>query len=142
MDRSFVALNQAATDRLRALAARLTDQELQRPVGAHWTGAIALAHLAFWDRRVLHILEMTERTGALFTTELAGYVNDVSLPLWAAVPPREAARLAVASAEAVDRRLEAFPLALLEAAHAHNPRWVVRALHRNEHLDEVEAALR
>ena len=51
LDRSFVELNHAATERLRALAARLSDEELQHPVGQHWTVAITLAHLAFWDRR-------------------------------------------------------------------------------------------
>jgi hypothetical protein len=38
--------------------------------------------------------------------------------------------------------LETFPPQLLEQVNAHNPRWVVRALHRNEHLDELEQALR
>ena len=52
LDRSFVERNRASTDRIRALAARLSDVEMQHPVGEHWTVAIALAHLAFWDRRV------------------------------------------------------------------------------------------
>ena len=37
MDRSFVALNHAATERMRALAERLSDAQLQHPVGQHWT---------------------------------------------------------------------------------------------------------
>ena len=55
LDRSFIALNRASTERIRALAARLSDEEMQHPVGEHWTVAIALAHLAFWDRRVMNI---------------------------------------------------------------------------------------
>ncbi len=47
VDRSFVELNRAATNRMRALAARLTDEEMQHPVGEHWTVAIVFAHLAF-----------------------------------------------------------------------------------------------
>ena len=141
-DRSFVERNRASTERIRALAARLTDEELQRPVGEHWTVAIALAHLAFWDRRVMYVLDMTERDRALFIPEIDIFVNDLSLPLWAAIPPREAARIAIETAETLDRRLEAFSPALLEEIQAYNERWVVRALHRGEHLDEVDAALR
>jgi uncharacterized damage-inducible protein DinB len=142
LDRSFIEQNRAATGRIRALAARLSDEKLQYPVGQQWTVAITLAHLAFWDLRVLQILEMTERDGKLCAPEIDIAVNDLAPPLWAAIPPREAVRLAVETAEALDRRLEGFPSSLLEQIHAHNQRWVVRALHRNEHLNEVDAALK
>jgi hypothetical protein len=142
LDRSFIERNRTSTSRIRALAARLTDEELQQPVGEHWTVAIALAHLAFWDRRVMYVLDQTERDGALFVPEIDIFVNDLSLPLWAAIPPHEAARIAIETAEALDRRLEGFPAALLEQVNAHTERWVVRALHRNEHLDEVDVALK
>ena len=141
LDRSFVELNRASTDRIRALAASLTDEEMQHPVGEHWTVGIALAHLAWWDRRVMYVLDMTERNGELFIPEIDIVVNDLSLPLWAAVPPREAARIAIESAETLDKRLESYPPALLEEIYAYNKRWVVRALHRGEHLDEVDSAL-
>ena len=110
--------------------------------GLRATVAIAFAHLAFWDRRVLDVLDRTERAGKLVSSEIDVSVNDLLLPLWAAIPPREAVRLAIESAEALDRRLEGFPPALLEAIYDRSPRWVVRALHRNEHLNEVEIALR
>jgi len=142
LDRSFVERNRASTDRMRTLTERLNDMEMQHPVGEHWTVAIALAHLALWDRRVIQILETTERDGKPSPPEIDEVVNDLSLPLWAAVPPREAARIAVESAEALDRRLEDFSPALLEAVYDLNERWVVRALHRDEHLDEVDAALK
>jgi hypothetical protein len=142
LDRSFIELNRASTKRIRDLAARLSDAEMQHPVGEHWTVAIALAHLAFWDRRVLYVLDMTERDGALFIPEINIFVNDLSLPLWAAIPPREAARIAVETSEALDQRLEDYSPTLLEEIYAYNKRWVVRALHRGEHLDEVDAALK
>lgn len=141
LDRSFIERNRASTNRIRELAARLTDEEMQTPVGDHWTVAIALAHLAFWDRRVMYVLDKTEHDGKLFIPQIDLMVNDLSLPLWAAIPPREAARLAIESAEALDTRLEQFPPAALAEIHAHNQRWVMRALHRGEHLDEVDAAL-
>ena len=79
LDRSFVERNRASTDRIRALATRLSDQELQHPVGEHWTVAITLAHLAFWDRRVMYVLDMTARDGKLFIPEIDIFVNDLSL---------------------------------------------------------------
>jgi len=97
--------------------------------------------LAFWDRRMLYVLDRTERDGKLFIPEIAIVVNDLSLPLWAAIPPREAARIAIETAEELGRRLEGFPAALLDEIHGYNERWVVRALHRGEHLDEVDRAL-
>jgi hypothetical protein len=142
LDRAFVEQNRASTERIRKLVARLTDEEMRQRVGQDWTVAIALVHLAFWDRRVLYVLDGTERDGKLFVPEGVDIVvNDLSLPFWAAVPPRAAGRIAVENAEALDARLEGFPPHLLEEVHAHYSRWVFRALHRNQHLDEVDAAL-
>lgn len=141
MDRSFAESNRASRERIRAMA-RLSDAEMQTPVGQHWTVSILLAHLAFWDRRVLYVLDMTEKNGKLFAPEIDVYVNDLFLPFWAALPPREAARIAVESAEALDKRLESYPATLLEEIYNYNKRWVVRGLHRGEHLDEADAALK
>jgi hypothetical protein len=142
LDTSYVELNRASTARMRALVARLSDEELQQRVGEHWTVAITLAHLAFWDRRVMQMLEETERDGKLFLFEIDIRVNDISLPLLAAIPPRAAAELAGETAQALDARLAGFPPELLAEIHAYNPRWVIRALHRNDHLNDVDAALR
>ncbi len=141
-DRSFVDRNRASTNRIRDIAARLSDEEMQHPVGEYWTVAIALAHLAFWDRRVMYVLDMTERDNKLSVPQIDIIVNDLSLPLWAAIPPRDAARIAIETAETLDKRIEAFSPPLLEEIFTYNKRWVERALHRNEHLDEVDAALK
>jgi hypothetical protein len=141
IDLSYIELNRASTNRMREMAARLSDAELKHLVGQHWTVAIVFAHLAFWDRRVLYVLDMTEQDGKLFIPEINICVNDLSLPLWAAILPREAVRIGLETAEAVDERLETFPPALLEELYAYNKRWVVRALHRGEHLDEADAEL-
>ena len=138
---SYIERNRASTERIRAMAARLTDEEMRCRVGEHWTVGIVFAHLAFWDRRVMYVLDQTEQTGKLFIPEIEIAVNDLSLPLWAAIPPREAARIAVESAEALDRRLENFSPALLEEILRYNKRWVDRSLHRDGHLNEAEAAL-
>ena len=141
LDLSFIEKNRTSTERIRSLAARLSDAELQHPVGQRWTVAIVLAHLAFWDRRAMYVLDMTERDGKLFVPEIDIFVNDLSLPLWAAIPPRAAAQISIETAEDLDQRLETYPTGLLTEVYSYNQRWVVRALHRNEHLDEAEAAL-
>ena len=142
MDRSFIERNRASTQRIRSLAARLSDAEMHRPVGEHWTVAVVFAHLAFWDRRVMYVLDKTEQEGKLFIPEIDIFVNDLSLPLWAAIPPRLAANIAIETAETLDKRLETYSPALLEEIYTYNKRWVERSLHRGEHLDEAEAALK
>jgi hypothetical protein len=142
MDQSYIELNRVSTKRIREMAACLSDEELLHPVGEHWTIAIAMAHIAFWDRRVLYVLDKTERDGKIYIPEIDIFVNDLSLPLWAAIPPRTAARIAIETAEALDQRLETYSAELLEEIYAYNKRWVVRALHRNEHLDDADAALK
>ena len=142
IDASYKEQNRASTERIRTLIARLSDEEMQTKVGEHWTIVITLAHLAFWDKRVMHILDVTEREGKLFDLEIDVVINDLSLQLWEAIPPHEAARICIETSEALDKRLEDFPPQLLEELYNHNKRWVVRALHRNEHLDDADAALK
>ena len=141
MDRSFIELNRASRERMQTLAIRLSDEELLTKVGEHWTVGIVYAHIAWWDRRVMYVLDMTEKDKKLFIPEIDIFVNDLSLPLWAAIPPREAVRIALETAETVDKRLEEFSPDLLEEIYNYNQRWVVRALHRDEHLGEADAAL-
>ena len=142
LDPSYIEQNRASTERIRELAGRLTDEEMQTKVGEHWTVAIALAHLAWWDRRVMYVLDMTARDGKLFVPEIDIFVNDLSLPLWAVIPARDAARICIETSQMLDKQLEEYSSELLEEIFNYNKRWVIRALHRNEHLDEVDSALK
>ncbi len=141
MDRGLAEQNKASTERLRKLVAGLKDSDMGRRVGADWTVAVALAHLAFWDRRVQFVLDRTQKAGKLSPVEIDVTVNDLMLPTWELVRGSDAARLAVETAEALDKQLAAFPPDLLDQINEYNPRWVNRSLHRNEHLDEVDKAL-
>jgi hypothetical protein len=138
---SYKELNRASVERIKKLAS-LTDEQLQTRVGEHWTVSIALAHIAFWEKRVIYVLDITEKNGKLTFPEIDVVVNDLSLPLWAAIPPREALHIAIEACEEVDKRLETYPQKLLEEVYGKYERWVFRSLHRNEHLDEVDAALK
>ena len=148
VDRSYVAENDAERERLRALVHRLGDQDLGRPMDAGWTVAGVLAHVAFWDQRIVVLLDEWERRGPSWRPPLedapdVDWVNDAAKPLCLALPPRVAADLAVAVAETVDRRVAAVSDAILEANARAGPilNWR-RAEHRREHLDEIEQALR
>src|SRR5512147_2417453 len=99
LDSSYNERNRASTARIRDMAARLTDEQLCTRVGEHWTVAIVFAHLAFWDRRVMYVLDKTLADGKLFIPEIDIFVNALSLPLWAAIPPRAAAQIAIETAE-------------------------------------------
>ena len=142
LDRSFVQLNRAGTERLRDLAKRLTEKDLKHSLFEGWTVSAGLAHLALWDRRILYALDLTEREGKFVNPEIEFYVNDIVLPLLLAIPSAAAARISVQTAEAVDKRLEGFREDWLEQMLAANKRMVFRYMHRNEHLDDIEKALK
>jgi hypothetical protein len=109
--------------------------------GAGWTVSTALAHMAFWDRRALGILERWEHGEAPSPADPVG-LNAALLPEWLALPPHEAARLVVEAAEVVDRKAVALSADLIEKIVAAGELWrLARALHRREHLDQIERAL-
>ncbi len=83
MERPFVAENTLERERLRALVARLTDEDLSLPLGEGWTVAAALAHLAFWDQRALVLLRRWECTGVGTSPIDIDATNDTILPLFA-----------------------------------------------------------
>ena len=146
VDRDFVALNSTERARLTALVARLSDRDLARPLAAEWTVAAVLAHLAFWDQRALVLLERWEQTAAMpphVNEADVDWINDAAKPMFLLLPPRRVADLAVAIAEAVDRKIEALPDEFVARnAAAGTPVSLMRAEHRREHLDEIEAALK
>jgi hypothetical protein len=145
-DRSFIARNDAERARLRALVAGLTDADLARPMPAGWTVASVLAHVAFWDQRILVLLDRWEQSPSTVPRAIneadVDWVNDATKPLLLAMPPRQAAELTVAIAEAVDARVAALPDDLLARNKAAgSPLSMTRSVHREEHLDEIERAL-
>lgn len=146
VDRAYVSHNNSERARLRALVARLSDADLARPLSAGWTIASVLGHLAFWDQRVLVLLEAWEQNGTPPPTsseEDVDWINDAGKPFLLALPPRQAADLALAIADTVDRRVETLPDALVARnASAAAPLNFNRATHRRQHLDEIESALK
>ncbi|HEV2951468.1 MAG TPA: maleylpyruvate isomerase N-terminal domain-containing protein [Actinomycetota bacterium] len=145
-DRSYIDQNTRECERFRALVDRLDEQELRAPVNEHWTVAAVFGHIAFWDARVLSLADKLER-GVPFSTsdtepEDVDWINDASRPLIHAIPPLEAAQLALRIAEETDARVATLPVDRLWPRDPDSPLYALRASHRGEHLDDVEASLR
>ena len=145
-DRSYVEQNARQRERLHDFVSRLRDDELSSPVNEHWTVAGVMGHIAFWDACVLALADKLER-GVPFSPSDAGtedvdWINDASRPLIHAIPPREAAELALRLAEETDRRVASLDPARLWPNDPNSPLNPLRASHRGEHLDEIETALR
>jgi hypothetical protein len=143
-DRAYIAENTAERQRLRALVDRLSDEQLRRPLPAGWTVAAVLAHLAFWDQRTLVLLEQWDKGTTPRPLDAADvdWINDSSKALCLALPPRAAAQLAVATADAVDRKVQTLSDDRLAAIGAAGNRVNLRRCeHRREHLDEIEHTL-
>ncbi len=144
-DPSYVKENARELERLRALVMRLDDDELRRPVNDDWTVAGAMAHIAFWDARALVLGEKLRR-GVPFSPsdaepEDVDWINDATRPLIQAIEAREAAGLALRMAEETDRLVASLPAERMWPHDPDSPLNPLRAAHRAEHLDEIEAAL-
>ena len=69
-------------------------------------------------------------------------INDAAKPRWLALPPRAAAQEVVDAARAADAALDGASADLLQQiADSGYPITISRAVHRNEHLHEIEQVL-
>ncbi len=129
---------------MKKLADCLSDEDLNLPLSAGWTVAVALVHLAFWDQRAFNVILRWKKEGVKALNPVdTDSLNDALVPLSLAIPPRAAANLALAAAEAVDSELEQAPDSLIQAIAALNePTRLNRARHRKMHLDEIVVVLR
>ncbi|HVR89337.1 MAG TPA: DinB family protein [Candidatus Limnocylindria bacterium] len=144
MDRTHDAETDAERERLRSLVTRLTDEELRRPMPGGWTVAAVLAHAGFWDARAIYWLDKWGPDGepSAHEPENVEAVNDSAKPLCLALPPRDAAQLALRLAEDADGKVKALSEAMLAKIRATGgpPFNLSRAIHRKEHLDDIESA--
>jgi hypothetical protein len=144
-ERPYIAANDRERERLRVLVEGLDDDALRAPVNEHWTVAGVLGHIAFWDIRVLLLADKVDRDepfGPEDEEPEGDWLNDATRPLIHAIPPSDVARLALRIAEQTDARVAGLPPDRLAPRNPGSPLNAVRADHRGEHLDEVEAALR
>ena len=142
MDQPFVAENTRERERLIDLVARLTDEELSLSLNMGWTIASAFAHLAFWDQRAWVLMRRWKQSGVAQSPVDDDVTNDALLPLCLAIPPRVAANLAIAAAEAIDHELEQASAELIaDIASLGDKFRLGRSIHRRMHLDQIEVGL-
>jgi hypothetical protein len=145
MDHQIKERNRGALDRMRAIAARLSEEDLLRPIDPPWTAAALFAHVAFWDRfthaRWLHAREPGGGLPDSIDDAAMELVNQAALPEWAVIPPRTAVAECLAAAQAIDDFIDSLePDAVAQVLLAGRERLVDRSIHRGEHVDTIEGA--
>ena len=151
MPHEAIRRNQEERERLIGLGGRLTTNDLLTIVHGDWTIAATFAHIAFWDRFALTVLERWA-AGQAFRIDVSDWYDDVLngavLAGSLALDPPVAVRLAIDAATAVDRRLSHMSQTDSErlTADAARPEtdanWLLhRYRHRAEHLDAIERVL-
>ncbi len=143
MGQTYIAENKKQSERLRKLVQGMTDEELKLVIYKEgWTIAVVLAHLAFWDRRRLVLMEKWEKQGVSpspMDDNLVDIINDSLLPFFLELPPRKAADLAVSIAAKTDRQIEKLAPVAVEAIKALGDRHALnRSLHSKMHLNEID----
>jgi hypothetical protein len=139
--------NAQSRRRLETLVRGLSDEDLARSTDYGWTVAALLAHLAFWDQRVLVILRRWKAEGFDPSPIDSAAVNDSLQVICHALEPRLAVELCLSSAEAVDAELETLTPGLVNQMEEHAAATETqfrmnRSLHRNGHLNDIEALLK
>lgn len=142
MQNSFIQENTESRRNLEAIVRHLTKDDLCRSDASGWTVAALLAHLAFWDQRVIVLLKRWKENGVDASPVDANAVNDALKPLCLALDPTAAVELCLSSAREVDAELEAIGSKLMqEIQDSPNHFRFNRALHRRDHLSEIESLL-
>ncbi len=143
---SFVQENDESRRKLETLVRGLSDQDLALRTSYDWTVAALLAHLAFWDQRMVVILARWKETGLDPSLIDSDAVNGALKPICHALEPRAAVELCLACAQAVDSELAALTPDLVEQIEDHLEATSTqfrmnRAMHRNDHLKDIELLL-
>lgn len=135
--------NKKERERLVALVKGLKETGFAQPLPNGWTVGVALAHLAFWDLSQVARLRRWKDEGVKPVSIDAEAINGPLAALSEGIPPRAVAKLVVEAAESVDRIVESLTQEeadeLIEMGLERNIR---RSLHRQNHLEKIEKALK
>jgi len=139
--------NDESRQRLVMLVQRLSEADLALSTDYGWTVAALLAHLAFWDQRMIMILRRWKEAGFDPSPIDSAAVNDALRVICHALEPRTAIELCLSSAEATDAELAMLTPELVKQIEDHAEATgtqfrMNRSLHRSGHLDDIEALLK
>jgi hypothetical protein len=134
--------NRTETERMRRLVKRLTGPMFAVRLRNGWTVAGALAHVAFWDRQRLCVLQRWS-SGKYGPGEYDGEVFNAALqPLLELIPPERVAEAAVQTAEEIDALLlQLSDEVIADVLARPNPPRLDRGSHRGYHLNQIDEAL-
>ena len=138
----FSTENAASRQSLQALADRLSDDDLARATDYGWSVAALFAHMAWWEQRMVVLLQRWQAHGVDDSPLDLEAINESMKPLCHALDPRQAVHLCLSAAAACDAGLEAMSpdlMAQIEASPNHYR--FNRSLHRNDHMADIEAVL-
>lgn len=134
--------NSRESEHLRQLVEGLSEADLRLPLEAGWTVSAVLAHLAFWDERAITLINKWKMEGVGPSAMDTDVVNEATRPLCLAIPPRQAAALAVAVADELDKVIAGLVPEMVETIQTKGTAVKLRrADHRRTHLREIEEAL-
>ncbi len=143
---SYAQQNLESRQKLESLVRRLTDTDLALSTDYGWTISALLAHLAFWDQRMLAILQRWKENGFDASPIDSNAVNEALKPICHALEPRIAVDLALVAAEKLDAEFETFSDDFVKQIEEHcagtgTQFRMNRAQHHNEHIKDIEALL-
>ncbi len=143
MSSAYSQRNKAELEHLRKVVDRLTDEQMARPAGGDgWTVGALLGHIAFWDQRAVVLMERWKAGGVGTPAGDVDVLNDAVKPFLLALPPRDAARLALETAQAIDREIDSLDATMLAGIEANGQPRLDRASHRAHHLEQIEKTIR
>lgn len=143
----YAQQNDESRRRLETIVRGLSDVDLARSTDYGWTVAALLAHLAFWDQRMIMISKRWREEGLDASPIDANVVNDSLRVICHALEPRTAIELCLSSAEAADAELAMLTAEEVKRIEEHAAATdtqfrMNRSLHRNGHLDDIEELLK
>jgi uncharacterized damage-inducible protein DinB len=139
----FADDNRTSRNRLTELVRGLSEADLAQTTSFGWTVSALLAHMAYWDQRMIALLRRWKEKGVDHSPVDSDAVNEALKPLCLALHPQKAIDLCLASAEAIDAELEALTPELVKEIEASGTHFRFnRGLHRNDHIGHIEQALR
>ncbi|HJQ14250.1 MAG TPA: maleylpyruvate isomerase N-terminal domain-containing protein [Anaerolineales bacterium] len=138
--------NTQSRRRLETLIRRLSEEDFARSTDYGWTVSALLAHLAFWDLRMSAILRRWQEEELDPSPNDMMVVNDALKEICHTIESGRAAELVLFAAEKIDSELETLTpervKELEEHAAATDTQFRMnRSLHRDGHLNDIEALL-
>ncbi len=135
----FVEQNAVSRQRLEAVVRGLSDRDLARATPEGWTVAALLAHMAYWDQRMIVLLRRWREKGVEHSPVDADAVNDALLPLCLRLSAQAAIELCLSTAAQADAELARLSPDLIRQIEASGTHFRInRSLHRDDHLNQIE----